>query len=212
MIAPLIINLCTEVSKINEILPKVLDIKTEVSNTADAVRQIHVEMTDVKAMFKSAVDGIKAEFSEITDEDISVCGDLRTFRRSLNALEEAPAFELHPLSQQVSDGATPNEIPGDDTLQDLRGFTNDGGSDSEVNTRTENNVTLKVTDLSNAAVGKIGNAKESRVDRYSDIVKRKSNVNVHRAGTDSTKMQNEALVRGEGGGGGGWLCQLAVEG
>ena len=131
----------TEVSKINEILPKVLDIKTEVSNTADAVRQIRVEMTDVKAMFKNAVDGIKAASREIADEDISVLGDLRTFRRPLSAFEEAPAMELHPLSQQVSDGATSSEIP-DDTLQDLGGFTNDGGSDSEINSRTENNATV----------------------------------------------------------------------
>ena len=38
---------------------------------------------------------------------------------------------------------------------------------------------MKVTDLSNAVAGKMGNANESRLDRYSDIVKRKSNVNVH---------------------------------
>ena len=42
MIAPLLINLSTEVSKINVTLPKVLDIKTEVMNTADTFRQLHV--------------------------------------------------------------------------------------------------------------------------------------------------------------------------
>ena len=59
MIAPLLINLSTEVSKINETLPKVLDVKTEVMNTADTVRQLRVEMTDVKKMFNDAVDGMK---------------------------------------------------------------------------------------------------------------------------------------------------------
>ena len=60
MIAPLLINLTTEVSRINEVLPKIMDIKSEVLNTADAVRQVRVEIADIRKMFGSAVDGMQA--------------------------------------------------------------------------------------------------------------------------------------------------------
>ena len=53
MIAPLLINLTTEVTKINECLPKVLDMKSEIQNTADTVRQMRTDLLDIKKKFSS---------------------------------------------------------------------------------------------------------------------------------------------------------------
>ena len=47
-IAPLLINLTSEITRINELLPKILDIKTTVSNTADTVRDIKVDISQLK--------------------------------------------------------------------------------------------------------------------------------------------------------------------
>ena len=47
-IAPLLINLSSEITKINEVLPKFLSIKTTVSNTADAVRDIKININHLK--------------------------------------------------------------------------------------------------------------------------------------------------------------------
>ena len=44
-IAPLLNNLTNEVSKINNVLPKFVDIKSEVNNTADTVRNMSKQMT-----------------------------------------------------------------------------------------------------------------------------------------------------------------------
>ena len=47
-IAPMLCNLSEEVSKINELLPKILDIRSEVSNTADTVRNLKANITNVE--------------------------------------------------------------------------------------------------------------------------------------------------------------------
>ena len=51
-IAPLLINLSCEITKINDLLPKILDIKTTVSNTADAVRDIKIDINHLKQSTK----------------------------------------------------------------------------------------------------------------------------------------------------------------
>ena len=82
MIAPLLINLTTEVSKINECLPKFVDMRSEVINTADTVRKMNIEMTDMKQKFAKAVSGIEEASNSITDDDLDILGEIRSFRRS----------------------------------------------------------------------------------------------------------------------------------
>ena len=57
LFAPILTNLVEEITKINEVLPKILDIKTEVCNTADTVRQMKVDVNDIKSKFSSAITG-----------------------------------------------------------------------------------------------------------------------------------------------------------
>ena len=83
MIAPLLINLTSEVTKINECLPKVLDIKSEVVNTADTVRQMRVELSEVQKKFSSAISGIQDAADNISQEELSILNNIHTFRRSL---------------------------------------------------------------------------------------------------------------------------------
>ena len=65
-IAPMIINLSEEIAKINDVLPKILDIKSEVTNTADTVRQLRGDVVDLRAKFKSAAAGVQEASDDIT--------------------------------------------------------------------------------------------------------------------------------------------------
>ena len=55
MLAPLLINLTGEISKINECLPKFVDMKAEVLNTADTVRKMNIDLSDMKDKFEKAI-------------------------------------------------------------------------------------------------------------------------------------------------------------
>ena len=47
-IAPILVDLTEEVAKLNEVLPKIADIKTEVVNTADTVRNLKKDLISIK--------------------------------------------------------------------------------------------------------------------------------------------------------------------
>ena len=85
LIAPVLINLTGEVTKINEILPKILDIKTEVLNTADTVRQMGVDMKIMNDNFNKAVFGLQAATHDLTENnnDLQILEDIRSFRLSI---------------------------------------------------------------------------------------------------------------------------------
>ncbi|KAK3889730.1 hypothetical protein Pcinc_006296 [Petrolisthes cinctipes] len=65
---------------IKELLPKILDIKTEVMNTADTVRQVKIDVVDLKTKFTNAVSGLDEAARDITVTDINVLHDLTTLR------------------------------------------------------------------------------------------------------------------------------------
>ena len=54
-IVSLLIKLTEEVNKINEILPKILDIKSEVTNTADTVRNMRVDLINTTSMIEMKI-------------------------------------------------------------------------------------------------------------------------------------------------------------
>ena len=87
-IAPLIANLSEEVTKINTVLPSILDIKSEVRNTTDTVRQMKVEVRDIGSKFTKAVAGIEEAANDITNdltnEDLEIISDIKSFRNSSN--------------------------------------------------------------------------------------------------------------------------------
>ena len=82
-IAPLLSNLAEEMDKINNILPGIMDIKSEVINTADTVRQLGRDVLDIKGKFSSAVTGMKEAAKDMADDDVNIINNLKSIRRSL---------------------------------------------------------------------------------------------------------------------------------
>ena len=56
---PLLVNISEEVNKINDVLPDILDIKTEVTNTADTLKNLKVDFVDLDRKFSCAVKGME---------------------------------------------------------------------------------------------------------------------------------------------------------
>ena len=133
-IGPLISNLSDEVTKINNMLPNFLDIKSEVRNTADTVRQLKVEMKDMNKKFSSAVAGIEEAANDLTQDDINIISDLRTFRNSMDAGRSSfGAFNLN------RDPSSHSEVLKEST---------------DVSDRDVFSVTTKVSDPSTGAISK----------------------------------------------------------
>ena len=72
MFVPILSNLSEDITKINELLPKILDIKTEVCNTADTVRQMKMDIVDIRNKFKNAVSGMEEATKDMCDTEINV--------------------------------------------------------------------------------------------------------------------------------------------
>lgn len=85
--APVLSNLADEIAKINEILPKILDVKTEVCNTADTVRQMKVDIVDIKNKFKYAVSGMEEASRNMVNAELDVIEELQSFRKSVGPNE-----------------------------------------------------------------------------------------------------------------------------
>ena len=87
-IVPIITNLCSEISKLNDFVPKILDIKSEVMNTADTVRQLRLDVNEIKTKFGNAISGLQTA-SETVQDDLDIISDLRSFRNSLGNINGA---------------------------------------------------------------------------------------------------------------------------
>ena len=73
-------------TKINEILPKILDIKSEVLNTADTVRQMGIDVKTLNDNFNKAVGGLQAATQDVivNNTDLQMLDDVKSFRLSIN--------------------------------------------------------------------------------------------------------------------------------
>ena len=110
LLAPIIINLANEVTKINEILPKILDIKTEVLNTADTVREMAVNVKKVNDNFNTAVLGLQAASNDLTgnnDNGLQRLEDIESFRLSTGG--DTNNSKSTDNQDNVIIAATPNE-------------------------------------------------------------------------------------------------------
>ena len=81
--APILSHLSDEIGKINEVLPKILDIKTEVCNTADTVRQMKVDIVDIREKFRIAVCGMEEASRNMAEAELDVMEELQSFRNSV---------------------------------------------------------------------------------------------------------------------------------
>ena len=81
--APILTNLAEDIMKLNEVIPKILDIKSEVCNTADTVRQMQLDVNDLKKKFTSAVTFMEGAAKVLRDDEFDVINQLRSFRQSI---------------------------------------------------------------------------------------------------------------------------------
>ena len=98
-IGPLIVNVSEEVTKLNEILPNIVDIKSEMRNTSDVVRELRREIKEINKIFSNAVAGIEEATNDIAQDDIDILSDLRSFRNSIDM--RRPSFEESNLGQDI---------------------------------------------------------------------------------------------------------------
>ena len=89
-IAPILTNLTGEVERLNELLPKILDIKSEVVNAADTVRQLRVDVDEIKLNFCQAVSGLNEASNDIMENDLEILNDIRSFRLSISERGDVP--------------------------------------------------------------------------------------------------------------------------
>ena len=75
-IGPLIVNISEEVTKLNEILPNIVDIKSEMRNTMDVVRELKTKIKEINKKFSSAVAGMEEATNDIAQDDIDILSDL----------------------------------------------------------------------------------------------------------------------------------------
>lgn len=81
LFAPILTNLAEEINKINDVLPKILDIKSEVVNTADTVRQMKIDVSDLRNKFSNAINGMEEVVRDCADAECSVIEELSSFRQ-----------------------------------------------------------------------------------------------------------------------------------
>ena len=98
-IGPLIVNISEELTKLNEILPNIVDIKSEMRNTTDVVRELRMEIKEINKKFSSAVAGMEEATNHIAQDDIDILSDLRSFRNSIDM--RRPSFEENNLGQDI---------------------------------------------------------------------------------------------------------------
>ena len=188
MIGPLLINLSSEVGRINELLPKIVDIKSEVVNTADTVRQMKIEMTDIKDKFTSAVNGMNAATEEITDEDIDILRDLHSFRKSLSTSDK---ISLNLASEEVAATASSEDQQPVADVAD--------GAKGENTMNLEDESLVVVSDPKTGAVSKNVKERQKAQLLYSDAVKSVSRKeNLQQKHKNVTPRGSEHGSRGRG--------------
>ena len=94
-------------------LPKILDIKTEVLNSADTIRQLRVDVNDVKLKFDSAVCGLKDASEDIVESDLDILGDLKSLRHSLGAQKMPESMIVNEASALPSPRMSKEKVEKD---------------------------------------------------------------------------------------------------
>ena len=107
MFAPVLTNLADQITKINEVLPKILDIKTEVFNTADTVRHMKIGLDDMTDKFASAIYGMEDAAKDFCDNEVKVIEELHSFRQSLSTNDVSELMnDIRKENTKDNDGKT----------------------------------------------------------------------------------------------------------
>ena len=80
-LAPMLATLNEEISKINATLPKFVDIKTCVMNTADTVRQLKIDLMKIDSKFNDAVVGMVEAANDMSEQkEENVLENMKSFK------------------------------------------------------------------------------------------------------------------------------------
>ena len=145
-VGPLISNLSDEVTKLNEVLPNISDIKCEVRNTADTVRELKKDINDINQKFASAVAGMEEATKDITQDNIHILDDLRSFRNSTGG--GRPSLDAVDLERNIR--AYREAVTGTPVRQ----------HDSDIGNQMEN--IIDNVGVSDPATGAVSKKKEMR--------------------------------------------------
>ena len=77
--SPVLSSLTEEIIRLNELVPKILDMKTEIFNTEDTVRQMKLELSNVIKKYISAVTGMEKTSKVLRRESLTT-QDIATLR------------------------------------------------------------------------------------------------------------------------------------
>ena len=127
-IAPILVNLSEEVARINELLPKIMDMKTEVINTADSTRDLKIEMsrlkTDINSSLKSFSqnikdDSVKSHITPSKNNNISI--PINNKNNCSNEILNSNVNLLHSHKEGDSKGFNMNRMSYRDAFTNASG-------------------------------------------------------------------------------------------
>ena len=99
-IAPILTNLTGEVERLIELLPKILDTKSEVVNAAGTVKQLRVDVDEIKLHFCQTVSGFNEASNDIMENDLEFLNDIRSFRLSISERGDVPHCPSHEKNRK----------------------------------------------------------------------------------------------------------------
>lgn len=164
-----IINLYEEVSKLSDLLPKILDVKIEVTNTEDTVRQLRADFMHLNGKFSKALEGLECTAMEVKDADIEALSKFISFRESLGM----------PSLPHNSDAATPNDALARDVsgtgslgVKDMEGVSHDKCNVPANKNSTITAIAVNQCSITNirACTANYASTLKSDVKRHSDAV------------------------------------------
>lgn len=164
-LAPLLLKLTVDVSRINEVLPKMVDIRTEVTNTADAVKQVRSDVIDLKKNFNSAIKGISDATIDVSDE-LELLQDVRAFRMSISG--EGSPMKIPPnIDEETATSLTYSQAVST-TINEVNAHSVDGLAPKD------NRVTESFGFPSGEQVGACGSSSRANGSHYGEFRQRLS--------------------------------------
>ena len=116
-IAPLIANLANEITKINEVLPKILDVKTEVSNSADTIREMRIDLNRLVTN-SHRVKSMSTSPSTSAQNCANIEKTLKSIRQE--AIHELSALSVHDASNKEKN-ETKSEVSSNTQAMNMEG-------------------------------------------------------------------------------------------
>ena len=77
---PMLRTLAEDTLEIKELLPKMVDIKSEVCNATDTLRDMKMDLRDIKNKFNKAVEGMEEAAKDITMNEAQTLDELESLR------------------------------------------------------------------------------------------------------------------------------------